>query len=286
LCTPAPEWASSSLPELNAEFGRIAVALGEREPETEFQVGLRRFSVLLLQVAVVLTTLILVTNLALHRSLIESLLFSLAIAVGVTPQLLPAVSTALAEGSSRLARQKVLVKRLVCIEDLGDIDILVTDKTGTLTDGRISFVESLDPVGGPAPDVLLYGLLSTESGTAGADHLGTNPVDAALWKQPDPPATSRTTTPVWPSDHTRRMSSTLVRSPTGTRMIVVKGALESVLDQVLPSTYAGFATAVSDSGSVQSLSTARNPSASETVIAARSGTASASASIPTQQWEV
>ena len=130
----------------NAEFGRIAAGLGERQPETEFQVGLRRFSYLLLWVAIVLDALILVTNLLLRRPVIDSVLFALAIAVGITPQLLPAVvSTSLATGSRRLARLKVLVKRLVCIEDLGDIDILVTDKTGTLTEGHISLVDAVDP---------------------------------------------------------------------------------------------------------------------------------------------
>jgi Mg2+-importing ATPase len=95
-----------------AEFGRIAVGLGHRQPETEFQVGLRRFSGLLLTIALVLTGFILVTNLVLARPLLESILFSLAIAVGITPQLLPAVvSTSLATGSRRLARRKVLVKR-------------------------------------------------------------------------------------------------------------------------------------------------------------------------------
>ena len=127
-----------------AEFGRIALGLGERQPQTEFQLGLKRFSFLLLQVAIVLTSLIFVANLLLQRPVIESLLFSLAIAVGITPQLLPAVvSTSLATGTRQLAKRKVLVKRLVCIEDLGDMDILVTDKTGTLTEGRISFTAAL-----------------------------------------------------------------------------------------------------------------------------------------------
>jgi Mg2+-importing ATPase len=219
----------------DAEFGRIAVGLGEREPETEFQVGLRRFSVLLLQVALALTTMIMVINLALHRSLIESLLFSLAIAVGVTPQLLPAVvSTALAEGSRRLAKRKVLVKRLVCIEDLGDIDILVTDKTGTLTDGRISFVAGLDSRGTTCPDALLHGLLATEVEESGADHLGTNPLDTALWAAAGPTgsvADTYTRVASCPFDHQRRMSSTLVRAPDGRRMIVVKGAPENVLNR-------------------------------------------------------
>ena len=130
----------------DAEFGRIAADLGERHPETDFQVGLRRFSYLLLQVAVALTVLILASNLLLRKPVIDSVLFSLAIAVGITPQLLPAVvSASLATGSRQLAKAKVLVKRLVCIEDLGDIDILITDKTGTLTEGRISLVDAVEP---------------------------------------------------------------------------------------------------------------------------------------------
>ncbi len=116
---------------LDAQFGKIAAGLGERQPETDFQTGLRRFSYLLLHVAITLTVMILAINLLLRRPAIDSVLFALAIAVGITPQLLPAVvSTSLATGSRRLAQLKVLVKRLVCIEDLGDIDILITDKTG------------------------------------------------------------------------------------------------------------------------------------------------------------
>ena len=117
-----------------AEFGRIAVGLGAHQMETEFQAGLRRFSVLLVEVAITLTTSIFIINVLLHKPVIDALLFSLAIAVGITPQLLPAVvSTSLAAGSREMARRKVLVKRLVCIEDLGDVDVLFTDKTGTLT---------------------------------------------------------------------------------------------------------------------------------------------------------
>ena len=105
-----------------------------------------------------LTVLIIITNLLLHRQVIDSVLFALAIAVGITPQLLPAVvSTSLATGSRRLAERKVLVKRLVCIEDLGDIDVLFTDKTGTLTEGRISLVDAVDPTGAHAESVLRAG---------------------------------------------------------------------------------------------------------------------------------
>ncbi|MEV4095860.1 magnesium-translocating P-type ATPase [Streptosporangium saharense] len=214
-----------------AEFGRIALGLGERQPETDFQAGLRRFSVLLLQVAIALTSLILVTNLLLRRPLIESLLFSLAIAVGITPQLLPAVvGTSLAAGSRRLARLKVLVKRLVCIEDLGDMDILVTDKTGTLTEGRIDFLTALDPAGDESDRVPLLGLLATET----PEGAGGNAMDAALWRAAGPRAEQageHTRLGLLPFDHERRMTTVIVRTPGGDGLLVTKGAPEAVLDR-------------------------------------------------------
>ena len=223
-----------------AEFGRIAVGLGDRQPETDFQAGLRHFSVLLLQVAVALTTLIFVTNLVLHRPLIESLLFSLAIAVGITPQLLPAVvSTSLATGSRQLAKRKVLVKRLVCIEDLGDMDVLVTDKTGTLTEGRITFTAALDPAGQACDRTLLLGLLCTDTDPAEGARgvVGGNPLDAALWDActtrgdaaANGPTTGWTRLDLLPFDHERAMTSAVVRAPDGAVQLVVKGAPESVL---------------------------------------------------------
>ncbi|MEO8697982.1 MAG: HAD-IC family P-type ATPase [Acidimicrobiales bacterium] len=119
-------------------FGRIAVGLGEHQAETAFQTGLRGFSKLLVRVAAVLTMSIFVINIVFSRPILEALLFSLAIAIGITPQLLPAiVSISLSSGSRELARKGVLVKRLVTIEDLGNIEVLFTDKTGTLTEGAI-----------------------------------------------------------------------------------------------------------------------------------------------------
>ncbi len=215
------------------EFGRIALGLGQRPPETAFQVGLRRFSVLLLAVALVLTTAIFAINLLLHRPLLDAALFSLAIAVGITPQLLPAVvSTSLATGSRRLARRKVLVKRLVCIEDLGDLDVLVTDKTGTLTEGKISYTAALDPAGHDCDPVFRFGLLATEQALAGGAQIGANPLDAALWEAAQ---ASREQLDGYqrlglvPFDHHRRMTSALIQAPDGTRLLVVKGAPESVL---------------------------------------------------------
>ncbi len=207
----------------HAEFGRIAVGLGHRQPETEFQLGLRRFSGLLVTIAVVLTSFILVTNLVLARPLLDSILFSLAIAVGITPQLLPAVvSTSLATGSRRMARRKVLVKRLVCIEDLGDVDVLVTDKTGTLTEGSISLQTALDPDGAPSEVVLGLGLLANQS-----EGISTNPLDAAIIAAGTAPAGHRRVAAA-PFDHERRMSSVLDEGPDRSRMLIAIGAPESI----------------------------------------------------------
>ncbi|MCI4657176.1 magnesium-translocating P-type ATPase [Cryobacterium zhongshanensis] len=220
----------------HAEFGRIALGLGTRQPQTEFELGLRRFSMLLLQVAIGLTTLIFVANLLLQRPLLESLLFSLAIAVGITPQLLPAVvSTSLATGTRELAKRKVLVKRLVSIEDLGDMDVLVTDKTGTLTEGKISFTTAIPAAPHvQAGDVLRFGLLATEvdysAGTVST--VGQNPLDIAVWASPDAAASrvsEYTRLDVIPFDHERRMTSVLVRDSAGTVTLVTKGSPEDVL---------------------------------------------------------
>ena len=121
-------------------FGRIAAGLSEKQGQTAFEVGLSQFSRFLFAVAAVLTAFIFIVNVALSRPLIEALLFSLAIAVGIAPEMMPAIVTvSLSAGSRALAAKKVLVKRLVAIEDLGNIEILFTDKTGTLTEGVITF---------------------------------------------------------------------------------------------------------------------------------------------------
>ncbi len=216
------------------EFGRIALGLGEREPETQFQAGLRDFSALLAKVAAALTTAILVVNLVLHRPLLDALLFSLAIAVGITPQLLPAiVSTSLAIGTRRLAARKVLVKRLVCVEDLGDVDVLFTDKTGTLTEGRISFRGAVDVRGVDEPQVLELGLVCSEASVDGHVAVSGNSLDLALLDAPQPIAPADTAPP-WttlaklPFDHDRRLATVLVQRGEE-HMLICKGAPESVL---------------------------------------------------------
>ena len=226
-----------------AEFGRIAVGLGTHQLETEFQAGLRRFSVLLVEVALVLTTSIFVINVVLHKPVLEALLFSLAIAVGITPQLLPAVvSASLAAGSRQMARRKVLVKRLVCIEDLGDVDVLFTDKTGTLTQGRISFMRAVDFDHTPPGTALRYGLACNEASVRndgdgdGGAAVGGNPLDIALWDSPAAIQEREQTAAyrrlaLLPFDHERRMVSVLAEQPDGNRVLITKGAPEVLLDR-------------------------------------------------------
>ena len=220
------------------EFGKVAAGLSTHQLDTEFQVGLRRFSMLLVYVAGALTTSIFILNVLLHKPIMDALLFSLAIAVGITPQLLPAVvSTSLAAGSRSLSRRKVLVKRLVCIEDLGDVDMLFTDKTGTLTRGRIDFMRAVPADNTTTPaEVRRLGLLCTENLRVAGAAVGGNPLDRALW---DSPATigergsgdDVTRLGVLPFDHERLMVSVLLRSAAGQLTLVTKGAPEVVLQR-------------------------------------------------------
>lgn len=238
------------------EFGKIAVGLSTHQLDTEFQVGLRKFSMLLVYVAGALTTSIFVLNVAFSKPIMDALLFSLAIAVGITPQLLPAVvSSSLAAGSRRMSRHKVLVKRLVCIEDLGNVDVLFTDKTGTLTAGRIDYARAVDADGAPehrqAQTVLRWGLIATENIAADGTAVGGNPLDQALWAAPDVAAQLAAVSAfhrlgVLPFDHERNMVSVLVQgSGNQHRTLVTKGAPEAVLERCLhvsPSARAALAT--------------------------------------------
>jgi P-type Mg2+ transporter len=214
------------------QFGAIAMGLGEQQPQTEFQLGLSRFSLLLARVGGALSLVIFAVNIILGRPFIDSVLFSLAVAVGITPQLLPAVvSTSLATGSRRLAHKKVLVKRLVCIEDLGDIDVLFTDKTGTLTDGHVGFEGALDPTGSDDDDVFLLGLVCNEAMTSNGKPVGGNPLDIALWEDPRAaslPSAEFARVGLAPFDHDRRLVSILVDHD-GQRLVITKGAPETLL---------------------------------------------------------
>ena len=214
------------------EFGAIAMQLGERHPETAFQRGLRDFGKLLVRITAILVIAIFIVNILIGRPPIDAVLFSLAVAVGLTPELLPAIVTiSLSVGAKRMARKSVLVRRLVAIEDFGNIQLLFTDKTGTLTEGRISFLDAVDPSGVRSDQVLVLGLACTDVVVEDDVTTGGSPLDRALWLAPGrpPDAASR-----WRRvdeaafDYDRRMMSVLLDGPDG-QLIVTKGAPESVL---------------------------------------------------------
>ena len=204
-------------------FGAIAVRLGEQQGVTAFQQGLQDFSRLIATVTAVLAGSIFVINAALGRSILQSALFALAIAVGLTPQLLPAIVTvSLSTGARRLAKKRVIVKRLVAIEDLGNVEVLFTDKTGTLTQGKISFTQALDGTGKADDRVHVLGL-------ACSDKTG-NELDRALWADPKTVHGETSPTPLdrLPFDHERQLATVLVDTPQG-RLLISKGAPEAVL---------------------------------------------------------
>lgn len=158
------------------EFGKISQSLKVRPPATEFERGIRHFGTLLLEITFLLVVSIFAINVYFHRSVLDSLLFALALAVGLTPQLLPAIiSINLASGAKRMANQQVIVRRLNSIENFGSMNVLCSDKTGTLTEGVMKVRATLGPDEQPGEKVLLYGYLnaSFQSGFP-------NPTDLAI----------------------------------------------------------------------------------------------------------
>ena len=219
-------------------FGRIATGIADNQGQSAFEVGLARFSRFLFLVAAALTVFIFGANIILSRPLLEALLFSLAIAVGIAPEMMPAIVTvSLSSGSRALAAKKVLVKRLVAIEDLGNIELLFTDKTGTLTEGAITFERALDAHQAESDRPLLLGLLCNESTMSSTGPVGGNALDQAIWTattlRSDSAVTSAVATftrlAALPFDHERQMGSVLVRDASGVNVMVTKGAPEVVL---------------------------------------------------------
>jgi len=213
-------------------LGSVAGGLSEQQPPTAFQRGLSSFTGLLARVTGLLTVFIFVANAALGKPLLDAFLFSLAIAVGLTPQLLPAIVTvSLATGARRMARRSVLVKRLVSIEDLGDADVVLTDKTGTLTQGNIVLFEAIGPDGKRAGGLAELGLVCSQLDVSTGAPLG-NTLDLSLWHAFEP-AVARAYVEAHPPLATlpftfeRRRTSVVVAD--GTRRLICKGASEEVL---------------------------------------------------------
>ena len=208
----------------DTEFGQVSARLSLRPPETGFERGLQSFGYLLLRVTVLLVLVIFAVNVFNHRPVIETFMFSLALAVGLVPELLPViVSINLARGARRMAEKKVIVKRLTAIENFGSMDVLCSDKTGTLTEGSVRLSSALAVDGSESEEVLLHAALNAafESGFA-------NPIDQAIRARPCDLTGWRKLDEV-PYDFVRKRLSVLVERE-GERLLVTKGALAQVLE--------------------------------------------------------
>ena len=205
-------------------LGQIAVSLAADAPPTAFEIGTRRFGMLIMRLTLLLVLFTLLVNVAFHRSLLESFLFAVALAVGLTPELLPmVVSVTLTRGALRMAALKVIVKRPSAIQDMGAMDVLCTDKTGTLTEAKIRLERHVDASGQSRPQVLTLAYLNSyfESGLKSPLDdaiLAHEEIDVSAWRKIDEV----------PFDFERRRVSVLVQSAQG-RRLVVKGAPEDVL---------------------------------------------------------
>ncbi len=215
------------------ELGAISNMLIIRQ-ETEFQKGIKRFGYFLVEITLILVISILVINVYLGRPVLESFLFSLALAIGLTPQLLPAIiSINLSHGAKRMANEKVIVKRLESIENLGSMDILCTDKTGTITRGELKIHSFLDINGNNNEKVFLYAYLNAiyETGFE-------NPIDKSIKNYKRLHISNYSKIDEIPYDFIRKRLSIVVLHkdnslPTNSEsrnILITKGALPNVLD--------------------------------------------------------
>lgn len=208
------------------EFGRISQRLEHKPPETGFERGLRHFGQLLIKVVLVITVVVFAVKVGLqHKPVTESLLVGLALAVGMTPQLLPAItSVVLAAGAKAMARQQVIVKQLLAIENLGSMTVLCSDKTGTLTSGVIQLQDTLDVSGRTSDRVARLASLNASFETGFA-----NPIDHAIREHQKLDMTDVEKLDEIPYDFIRKRLSVLVADH-GTKLLITKGALAHVLE--------------------------------------------------------
>jgi Mg2+-importing ATPase len=205
-------------------FGQIAHKLTLRSPETEFERGVRHLGYLLSEVMFVLVIAVFATNVYFKRPVLDSLLFSIALAVGLTPQLLPAIiNVNLSKGARAMADAGVIVRRLASIENFGSMDVLCTDKTGTLTEGVVHLDGALGVDGQPSDEVFRYAYLNAHLQTGLA-----NPLDEAIVSYASPDITGITKVDEIPYDFVRKRLGVVIQEG-DTRQLIVKGALDNVL---------------------------------------------------------
>jgi Mg2+-importing ATPase len=207
------------------EFGKVSERLKLKPQDTDFEHGIRRFGYFLGEVTLVLVVIIFAINVYLHRPVLDSFLFSLALAVGLTPQLLPAIiSINLSHGAKKMAEKKVIVKRLASIENFGSMNVLCSDKTGTLTEGIVKVQSALDVQGVSSDKVLLYAYLNAfyETGF-------TNPIDEAIRTYKPVDMTTYKKQDEIPYDFLRKRLSIVVTHDKE-HLMVTKGALANILE--------------------------------------------------------
>lgn len=218
-------------------FGDIAARLAARPPETEFERGTRAFGLLIMQTVFFLVAFVFLVSAALHHNPFESLLFAIALAVGLTPEFLPMITTVtLGQGAVHMARQKVIVKHLEAIQNFGSMDVLCSDKTGTLTSGDTVLDRHLDPLGNPAERVFLLAYLNSFFETGVENSLNTailrkgsaSPLDLAILHHDHPDVAAYHKLDEIPFDFERRRVSVVVQAGEN-RLLITKGAPESLL---------------------------------------------------------
>jgi len=209
----------------STEFGAIAERLRLRPVETEFEHGVRQFGMLLIRSTLVLVIVIFGLNVYLQRPVLDSFLFALALAVGLTPELLPAIiSVNLATGARRMAERQVIVKRLVSIENFGSMNVLCSDKTGTLTAGKVRLDAALDTDGQPSEEVRQWATINATFQTGFA-----NPIDAAIVEAGGAITQGTVRLDEIPYDFARKRLSILAEKDSSA-VLVTKGALLQVLE--------------------------------------------------------
>ena len=215
-------------------FGRVASSLSASPPMTDFQKSMASFGNFLVKLIIILTIFVFIVNSVLGRGILESLIFSLALAVGIIPEALPVVITVgLSNGALRLSRKKVVVKKLEAIEDMGNVDILCTDKTGTLTQNENKVQDIVDSDGNPDSDLIKYALLCNSAVIEGDRIIG-NPIDAAIWNYARDKSFDEASLSSYRHvdeisfGFNRRRVSVVVESE-GQRLLISKGASESIL---------------------------------------------------------
>ncbi|HEY3025612.1 MAG TPA: magnesium-translocating P-type ATPase [Pyrinomonadaceae bacterium] len=218
-------------------FGDIATRLATKPPETEFERGTRQFGLLIMKTTILLVLFVLLVSVVLHHNFLESLLFAVALAVGLTPEFLPMITTVtLGQGAVHMARKKVIVKHLEAMQNFGSIDVLCSDKTGTLTSGEMALDQHLDPFGTPSERVFLLAYLNSLHETGVNNPLDqaikqsrtSNPLDTAVLQHDHPNIHGFRKIDEIPFDFERRRVSIVVEDE-NERLLITKGAPESVL---------------------------------------------------------